>query len=134
MFFQSFSYVIKNTKRTIAKNNRPLLLRNRPIRPYTLGNLVGWLDGVTKMRNVEVSQKRTEIGSDWHRADVVAALKKIGTSVSKLSRESGLASATLQNTLRAPWPKGERIIADALGVEPQDIWPSRYQPLFKKAS
>ncbi|MDI5816356.1 helix-turn-helix domain-containing protein [Salmonella enterica subsp. enterica serovar Cerro] len=25
-----------------------------------------------------------------------------------------------------PYPRGERIIADALGVEPRDLWPSRY--------
>ncbi|MGU5685245.1 helix-turn-helix domain-containing protein [Aeromonas allosaccharophila] len=86
------------------------------------------------MSNCRVSQKRTENGSDWHRADVVAALKKAGISVSQLSRDAGLSSSTLQNTFRAPWPKGERIIAGALGLEPEDIWPSRYQPLLKKAS
>ncbi|MCQ4108050.1 helix-turn-helix transcriptional regulator [Aeromonas sp. JL9] len=86
------------------------------------------------MSNYRVSQKRTENGSDWHRADVVAALKKVGMSVSQLSRDAGLSASTLQNTFRAPWPKGERIIADALGLSPEDIWPSRYQPLLKKAS
>ncbi|EEJ2444476.1 helix-turn-helix domain-containing protein [Salmonella enterica subsp. enterica serovar 13,23:y:e,n,z15] len=25
-----------------------------------------------------------------------------------------------------PWPKGERLIAEALGVAPEKIWPSRY--------
>ena len=79
-------------------------------------------------------QKKDDITTiDWHRADVVAALKKRGLSVSALSRQHGLATATLGNCLRSPWPKGERIIADALGLEPQDIWPSRYQQL-KRAS
>lgn len=27
-----------------------------------------------------------------------------------------------------PWPKAERIIAEALGVPPEQIWPSRYHP------
>ncbi|WP_421241716.1 helix-turn-helix domain-containing protein [Aeromonas enteropelogenes] len=79
-----------------------------------------------------VSQKRTENGSasaDWHRADVIAGLKKKGTSMSALSRANGLASTTLSNALRFPWPKGERIIATALGLEPSDIWPSRYPQL-----
>ena len=35
---------------------------------------------------------------DWHRADIIAELRK----------------------------KGERIIASAIGVEPSEIWPSRY--------
>ena len=80
----------------------------------------------------EVSQNREEKGSgDWHRADIIAALKKKGSSVSALSRENGLASSTLANALRFPWPKGERIIADAIGVDASDIWPSRYQKMSK---
>ena len=79
-----------------------------------------------------VSQKRTVNGSanvDWHRADVIAGLKKKGTTMSALSRANGLASTTLSNALRFPWPKGERSIAEALGLEPRDIWPSRYSQL-----
>ena len=63
---------------------------------------------------------------DWHPADIVAALHKRGTSLAKLSREAGLASSTLSNTLTRPWPKGEKLIADALGISPEIIWPSRY--------
>lgn len=80
----------------------------------------------------EVSQNRKEKGSgDWHRADIIAALKKKGSSVSALSRENGLAASTLANALRFPWPKGEKIIADAIGEEPSVIWPSRYQNISK---
>ncbi|WP_233358209.1 helix-turn-helix domain-containing protein [Vibrio cholerae] len=28
-----------------------------------------------------------------------------------------------------PWPKGERIIAEAIGMTPQEVWPSRYRSL-----
>ncbi|EEP9809079.1 helix-turn-helix domain-containing protein [Salmonella enterica] len=63
---------------------------------------------------------------DWHSADIIAALKKQGTSLSAVSRNSGLASSTLANALNRRWPKGERLIADALGVTPEQIWPSRY--------
>lgn len=63
---------------------------------------------------------------DWHRADVISELKKKGISVAALSRKNGLKSGTLYNTLIRPWPKGEKIIASALGLEPQNIWPSRY--------
>ncbi|MFA0465227.1 helix-turn-helix domain-containing protein, partial [Vibrio sp. 10N.261.45.F1] len=41
--------------------------------------------------------------------------------------KAGLAATTLSNTLSRPWPKGERIIADALNKHPKEIWPSRYR-------
>lgn len=63
---------------------------------------------------------------DWHPADIVAALHKRGTSLAKLSREAGLASSTLSNTLTRPWPKGEWLIVIALDVHPSQIWPGRY--------
>jgi Ner family transcriptional regulator len=63
---------------------------------------------------------------DWHSADVVAALKKRRLSLRGLSVENGFSPTTLANTLRAPWPKGERIIAAALGIKPEEIWPQRY--------
>ncbi|MBE4621025.1 transcriptional regulator [Vibrio navarrensis] len=70
---------------------------------------------------------------DWHRADVISALKKNGTSMAALSRENGLSSGSLYNALVRPWPKGEQIIAKALGKEPQDIWPTRYVNFPKSA-
>lgn len=63
---------------------------------------------------------------DWHSADIIAALKKKGTSLSALSRQSGYAPSTLANTLVRPWTKGELIIANVLGIEAKQIWPSRY--------
>ncbi|EEJ8591164.1 transcriptional regulator [Salmonella enterica subsp. enterica] len=64
---------------------------------------------------------------DWHPADIIAALRKRGTSLAALSRNAGLASATLANALHRRWPKGEKMIADALEVTPEQIWPSRYR-------
>ncbi|EDP9826110.1 transcriptional regulator [Salmonella enterica subsp. enterica] len=64
---------------------------------------------------------------DWHPADIIAALRKRGTSLAALSREAGLASATLANALHRHWLKGEKMIADALEVTPEQIWPSRYR-------
>ncbi|MGM3172860.1 helix-turn-helix domain-containing protein [Dickeya lacustris] len=64
--------------------------------------------------------------TDWHSADIIAALRKKGTSLSAVSRQAGLSSTTLANALYRPWPKGEWLIASALGVKPEEIWPSRY--------
>ncbi len=63
---------------------------------------------------------------DWHKADIIAAVRKKGTSIAALSRAAGLNSATLLNALSKPWPKGEKLLAEAIGVEPWKIWPSRY--------
>ncbi|MDL4445091.1 helix-turn-helix domain-containing protein [Klebsiella michiganensis] len=75
------------------------------------------------------SQKCSTNGTttcDWHRADIIAELRKKGTSLASLSRNAGLNARTLNNALDRRYPKGERIIASAIGVEPAVIWPSRY--------
>lgn len=63
---------------------------------------------------------------DWHPADIIAGLRKKGTSMAAESRRNGLSSSTLANALSRPWPKGEMIIAKATGTDPRVIWPSRY--------
>uniref|UniRef100_UPI0036DC2238 helix-turn-helix domain-containing protein n=1 Tax=Photorhabdus sp. RM322S TaxID=3342825 RepID=UPI0036DC2238 len=67
------------------------------------------------------------IQQDWHPADIIAGLKKKGITLAALSRSAGLASSTLANALTRRWPKGERIISDALEISPEIIWPSRYK-------
>ncbi|WP_439825087.1 helix-turn-helix domain-containing protein [Aeromonas caviae] len=38
-------------------------------------------------------------------------------------------SKTLYNALERHWPKGERIIAEHIGVASHIIWPERYKSL-----
>ena len=64
---------------------------------------------------------------DWHVEDIKCALRKKRITLKSLSIEAGLAPCTLNNALRVSYPKAERIIANALGLEPREIWPSRYQ-------
>lgn len=63
---------------------------------------------------------------DWHPADIIAGMRKKGTSMAALSRKAGLSSSTLANAISRPWPRGEKLIADALEISPEIIWPSRY--------
>ncbi|EFB5168143.1 helix-turn-helix domain-containing protein [Escherichia coli] len=63
---------------------------------------------------------------DWHPADIIAGLRKRGTSLAEVSRRAGLASSTLANALTRSWPRGEKLIADVLETSPEIIWPSRY--------
>jgi len=68
----------------------------------------------------------TQRNTDWHPADIIAALRKRGTTLAAVSRAAGLSSSTLANALTRPWPKGEWLIADQLEIHPAEIWPSRY--------
>ena len=73
--------------------------------------------------------QKTPIGDtspDWHKADIKAALEKVGWSLSRLSRVNKLHRQAAALALRTSWPRMERLIADAIGVTPQEIWPSRY--------
>lgn len=74
-------------------------------------------------------QKNNPQMQDWHRADIGAALRKKGTTLAALARENGYASNSLQNSLSRKWPKGDLIIAEAIGVSLCEIWPSRYNGL-----
>lgn len=66
---------------------------------------------------------------DWHPADVKAALDKAGWTLRALAATHGLAdSSSLSAALVRSQPANEKRIADALGLHPKDIWPSRYNP------
>lgn len=64
--------------------------------------------------------------ADWHRADIKAELEKRGLSLNQLAAETQLKAGTLNNVFRVKYPKAERIVAKAIGVAPEVIWPSRY--------
>jgi Ner family transcriptional regulator len=74
-------------------------------------------------RHQVVSQ---EADTDWHPADVLAALKKRGKSLAGLSIAHGYHATAAGKALRRSWPALEAVIAEAIGVRPEKIWPSRY--------
>ncbi|MDG4595523.1 MAG: helix-turn-helix transcriptional regulator [Candidatus Contendobacter sp.] len=73
------------------------------------------------------TNKRNQQKSDWHPADVVAAIRKAGWSLRRLSIHHGYTPTALHNALHVRWPKAQRLIAEAIGKQPEQIWPSRYQ-------
>jgi len=73
-----------------------------------------------------------ELKQDWHPADIAAALKKRNQTFIGLSKAHGYATNAAHGVLYRAWPKMERIVADAIGVSPKKIWPSRYQARKKK--
>lgn len=67
--------------------------------------------------------------TDWHPADIVAALRKAGWSLRRLSVHHGYHPASLQSALHRRWPRAQSLIAEAIGHDPAEIWPSRYPPV-----
>ena len=63
---------------------------------------------------------------DWTRDKVLAELAKAGWSLRRLALHHEIGPSTLQQVLYRPYPRGEQRIAEALGLEPKQIWPTRY--------
>jgi Ner family transcriptional regulator len=70
--------------------------------------------------------KLQDLPTDWHPADVLAALKKRGQSLAGLSVAHGYHPTAAGKALKRPWPAMEAIIATAIGLAPAHIWPTRY--------
>jgi len=62
----------------------------------------------------------------WDRPQIITALWRIGWSLRQLSIKNGYAPGTLSAALYRSFPRGEAIIAAALGVSPTVIWPARH--------
>lgn len=74
-----------------------------------------------------MTKKANPEQQDWHPAQVIAALRMAGWSMRRLGMTHGYSPTSLKNVLVTRWPKAERIVAEAIGVSPETIWPSRYQ-------
>ncbi|WP_167856063.1 helix-turn-helix domain-containing protein [Natronospirillum operosum] len=60
------------------------------------------------------------------RAWVVYQVAIQGTSLAAVAREKGLARQTLYRAFDIPYPRMEKIMADAVGLTPQQLFPERY--------
>ena len=63
----------------------------------------------------------------WHREDIKAAVAKQCETFASLAAQHGLKATTVRQALDRPYLSSERIIADAIGVAPEEIWPERYE-------
>ncbi len=74
--------------------------------------------------------------NDWHKADIKAALEKSGWSFRSLAKHHDVTHGALVQALRSPYPASERRIAEAIGVHPMVMWPTRYnqdgQPINRR--
>ncbi|MEX2126924.1 MAG: helix-turn-helix domain-containing protein [Xanthobacteraceae bacterium] len=65
--------------------------------------------------------------SGWHRADIIAAIHKKGSSLRRLGRDHGLAESTLSAALSQPRTPSNRIIANFLGQPLHALWPQWFR-------
>jgi Ner family transcriptional regulator len=78
---------------------------------------------LTMARRTRPTQRK-----DWHPEEIKAAIRMRGSTLTKLGKPHGYNSrAAVSAALRRPWPKLEAIIAEFLGMQPETIWPSRYE-------
>ncbi len=77
------------------------------------------------MANIPAKKASLE---DWHPADILASVRKAGWTLAALAEHYGLERSTLTHAMSRSYPLAEKRIADAIGVAPQVIWPSRWNP------
>ncbi|MDP8834543.1 helix-turn-helix domain-containing protein [Serratia marcescens] len=66
------------------------------------------------------------LNADWHPETIKAEIHKRGLSFRTLSLRAGYSKDSLKSVLRTPCKPYQQIVAAALGVPPETIWPSRY--------
>lgn len=49
-----------------------------------------------------------------------------GRSLAQVAADAGVARSTLYQTFLKTYPRMEKVIADAVGLAPADLWPERY--------
>jgi Ner family transcriptional regulator len=77
---------------------------------------------------------------DWHKADVKAALEKKGLTMTAVALRHGLDPSAVRQSLREQnrrqFTRIKALIAAAIGLPPQTIWPSLFdsngQPYWKR--
>ncbi|MGY6246653.1 helix-turn-helix domain-containing protein [Bosea thiooxidans] len=63
---------------------------------------------------------------NWTRQEILHALRLKGTTAAAVAEKAGISRFTIYGGLGAPYPKAQKLIADALGKSRQDIWPEFY--------
>lgn len=83
------------------------------------------------------SKPKKPARQDWHRADIKASLEKKGWSLRQLALHHGYCGHYFCEVFLRKHFNAQRLIAEAIGVKPWDIWPSRYEadgtPIRKNA-
>jgi Ner family transcriptional regulator len=85
--------------------------------------LYGHLDSM-----IDIDQSLKEIFSDpsRRRAWVIYRLNLMGKSMAYYAKQAGVTRGCLYAAFKKPYPRMEQVIADAVGLTPQILFPERY--------
>ena len=64
----------------------------------------------------------------WHRADIIAAVRRKGSNLARLGEEIGLSRKSMSWALGKRHPRANLAIATFIGVDPHEIWPCFFPP------
>lgn len=65
----------------------------------------------------------------WDRYKIREEVRRRKTTLAALARANDLSPSTCSLALVRPSPSGERVIAQFLGIPPNQLWPDRYDHL-----
>lgn len=71
--------------------------------------------------------KAPKKGRDWTADEVLQAVRAAGWTIRALAKHHHVSHTTLDRARYMSYPRGEARIAEALGLHPAEIWPSRYE-------
>lgn len=79
------------------------------------------------MNRLDTKLKKILSDPEKRRSWVLYQVHQQGRSLAQIGRENGVATrANLYETFRKPYPKVEKVLADAVGLTPQQLFPERY--------
>jgi len=81
---------------------------------------------VTRMPTIDRPTRRILADPDKRRAWCIYQLSLRGSSLAAVARGAGVSRQTLYVVFWRPYPRMEKIVADALGMRPQELFPERY--------
>ncbi len=81
-----------------------------------------------RLTPVPTPEKGMAARQNWHPQDVIAEVRKSGTTLAALSRQNGFADRSLRTALVKRWPRANAIIASHLRVSRHQIWPRWFGP------
>lgn len=73
-----------------------------------------------------MNTKRVPKNHHKRRVWVKAMLELRGYTYASIARELGVVRSAVRKPLDTSYPKMERILAEKLGLKPEQIWPERY--------
>lgn len=75
---------------------------------------------------VNTNSNAQRVRGPWHPADIIAGVRKQGTTLQRLSREHGFSVFTMNKAVRQCFPACHAIISKVIGAPRQVIWPQFY--------